>query len=62
MSLLRMHNVVAVDGFIANADDKGGSRRYFGSVDVQHLLEDPHVVIQGVRAAHAIPRPAGATS
>jgi hypothetical protein len=52
MSLLRMHNAVAPDGFIADADDQGGPRRYFGSVDAQHLLEDPHVVIQGERVLH----------
>lgn len=28
MSLLRMHNVVAVDGFIADAGDQVGPRRY----------------------------------
>ena len=25
----------------------GSGKRYFGSVDIQHLLEDPHTVIQG---------------
>ncbi|MFN8196495.1 MAG: dihydrofolate reductase family protein [Nocardioidaceae bacterium] len=30
----------------------GAGRRYFGSVDAQHLLEDPHVVIQGDRVLH----------
>ena len=45
-----MHNVVSVDGFIA--DDQVGPRRYVGSVDAQHLLEDPHVVIQGERVLH----------
>ncbi|TDE39980.1 dihydrofolate reductase [Nonomuraea mesophila] len=30
----------------------GSGKRYFGSVDVQHLLEDPHVVIQGSRVLH----------
>jgi hypothetical protein len=52
MRLVRMHNVVSVDGFIANANDQVGPRRYFGSVDAQHLLEDPHVVIQGERVLH----------
>ncbi|GAB3495648.1 hypothetical protein GCM10027521_45000 [Amycolatopsis cihanbeyliensis] len=27
----------------------GSGKRYFGSVDAQHLLEDPDVVIQGNR-------------
>ena len=52
MSLVRMHNVVSVDGFIADANDQVGLRQYFGSVDAQHLLEDPHVVIQGERVLH----------
>lgn len=30
----------------------GSGRRYFGSVDSQHLLEDPHVVVQGDRVLH----------
>nr|WP_240760293.1 hypothetical protein [Phytoactinopolyspora endophytica] len=30
----------------------GSGKRYFGSVDSQHLLEDPHTVIQGKRALH----------
>ena len=30
----------------------GSGKRYFGSVDTQHLLEDPHVVIQGDRVMH----------
>ncbi|MCK2215002.1 dihydrofolate reductase family protein [Actinomadura sp. ATCC 31491] len=30
----------------------GAGKRYFGSVDAQHLLEDPHVVIQGNRVLH----------
>ena len=30
----------------------GSGKRYFGSVDGQHLLEDPHVVIQGERVLH----------
>ncbi|MEV0095089.1 dihydrofolate reductase family protein [Streptomyces sp. NPDC050738] len=30
----------------------GSGRRYFGGIDVQHLLEDPHVVIQGDRVLH----------
>ena len=30
----------------------GSGRRYFGSVDQQHLLDDPHVVIQGDRVLH----------
>lgn len=52
MSLVRMHNVVSVDGFIADADDQVDPRRYFGSVDAQQVLEDPHVVIQGERVLH----------
>jgi dihydrofolate reductase len=30
----------------------GSGRRYFGGIDQQHLLEDPHVVIQGDRVLH----------
>jgi dihydrofolate reductase len=30
----------------------GSGKRYFGSVDAQHLLEDPHTVIQGNRVLH----------
>ncbi|WP_327090997.1 dihydrofolate reductase family protein [Nonomuraea sp. NBC_01738] len=30
----------------------GSGKRYFGSVDGQHLLDDPHVVIQGDRVLH----------
>lgn len=30
----------------------GSGRRYFGSVDAQHLLDDPDVVIQGDRVVH----------
>jgi dihydrofolate reductase len=30
----------------------GTGKRYFGSVDGQHLLEDPHTVIQGDRVLH----------
>ena len=30
----------------------GSGKRYFGSVDSQHLLEDPDVVIQGDRVLH----------
>ncbi|MRX45262.1 dihydrofolate reductase family protein [Agromyces kandeliae] len=30
----------------------GSGKRYFGSVDAQHLLEDPDVVIQGDRVLH----------
>jgi len=30
----------------------GSGKRYFGSVGGQHLLEDPHVVIQGDRVLH----------
>jgi dihydrofolate reductase len=30
----------------------GSGRRYFGSIHGQHLLEDPHVVIQGERVLH----------
>jgi dihydrofolate reductase len=30
----------------------GSGKRYFGPVDSQHLLEDPHVVIQGDRVLH----------
>lgn len=30
----------------------GSGKRYFGSIDGRHLLEDPHVVIQGERVLH----------
>ncbi|AQZ69583.1 unnamed protein product [[Actinomadura] parvosata subsp. kistnae] len=30
----------------------GSGRRYFGSLDGQRLLEDPHVVVQGDRVLH----------
>ena len=30
----------------------GSGKRYFGSVDGQHLLEDPDVVLQGSRVVH----------
>ena len=30
----------------------GSGKRYFGSVDAQHLLEDPHIVIRGDRVLH----------
>ncbi len=30
----------------------GTGKRYFGAVDAQHLLEDPHVVVQGSRVLH----------
>ncbi|MFI9776054.1 dihydrofolate reductase family protein [Streptomyces sp. NPDC051956] len=32
----------------------GSGKRYFGSVDAQHLLEDPHVVVQGDRVLHLL--------
>ena len=30
----------------------GSGKRYFGSLSAQHLLEDPHMVIQGDRVLH----------
>jgi dihydrofolate reductase len=30
----------------------GSGKRYFGSVSAEHLLEDPHTVIQGDRVLH----------
>jgi dihydrofolate reductase len=30
----------------------GAGKRFFGSVDARHLLEDPHVVIKGNRVLH----------
>jgi dihydrofolate reductase len=30
----------------------GSGIRYFGSIDGQQLLDDPHVVIQGERVLH----------
>ncbi|MCT9082747.1 dihydrofolate reductase family protein [Streptomyces fulvoviolaceus] len=32
----------------------GSGKRYFGSVDAHHLLEDPHRVIQGDRVLHLL--------
>ncbi|PZG17731.1 dihydrofolate reductase family protein [Nonomuraea aridisoli] len=32
----------------------GSGKRYFGSVDGRHLLDDPHVVIQGDRVLHLL--------
>jgi dihydrofolate reductase len=34
----------------------GSGKRYFGSVDAQHLLEDPYTVIQGDRVLHLLYR------
>jgi dihydrofolate reductase len=34
----------------------GSGKRYFGSVDAQHLLEDPHTVIKGDRVLHLLYR------
>lgn len=30
----------------------GSGKRYFGSLDAQHLLEDPDIVLQGTRVLH----------
>jgi dihydrofolate reductase len=30
----------------------GSGKRYFGRIEDQHLLEDPHIVIQGARVLH----------
>lgn len=30
----------------------GSGKRYFGDIDAQHLLEDPHVIIQGEGVLH----------
>jgi dihydrofolate reductase len=30
----------------------GAGKRFFGSVEGQHLLEDPHLVLQGERVLH----------
>jgi dihydrofolate reductase len=32
----------------------GSGKRYFAGIDGQHLLEDPHVVIQGDRVLHLL--------
>jgi dihydrofolate reductase len=32
----------------------GSGKRYFGSVDGRHLLEDPHAVVQGDRVLHLL--------
>jgi dihydrofolate reductase len=34
----------------------GSGKRYFGPVDGQHLLDDPHTVIQGDRVLHLLYR------
>ncbi|GAA2206597.1 dihydrofolate reductase family protein [Nonomuraea monospora] len=34
----------------------GSGKRYFGSVSAQHLLDDPHVVVQGDRVLHLLYR------
>ncbi|UUU23624.1 dihydrofolate reductase family protein [Streptomyces sp. DSM 40750] len=34
----------------------GSGKRYFGSTDTQHLLDDPHTVIQGDRVLHLLYR------
>jgi dihydrofolate reductase len=34
----------------------GSGKRYFGSVDGRHLLDDPHTVIQGDRVLHLLYR------
>lgn len=39
----------------------GSGRRYFGSLDSQRLLEDPHVHIAGERVVHLRYRPRGHT-
>lgn len=44
MGTVVMHNVVSVDGYIADEAD--------GPIDRQHLLEDPDVVIRGDRVLH----------
>ena len=30
----------------------GSGKRYFGSVDAEHLLEDPDIALQGNRVLH----------
>jgi dihydrofolate reductase len=30
----------------------GSGKRYFGPIDAQHLLDDPHLVVQGDRVLH----------
>ncbi|CAM5727078.1 hypothetical protein [Streptomyces coeruleorubidus] len=66
MTTVVMHNVVSVDGFIADADDQVGPLfDWYGNGHVQlneyatvsrasadYLLEDPHTVIQGDRVLH----------
>jgi dihydrofolate reductase len=34
----------------------GSGKRYFGSIEGQHLLQDPHTVIQGDRVLHLLYR------
>ena len=53
------YSYVSVDGPVVSVeptDEDGVGRpmahRYFGSVDSQHLLEDPDVVVQGSRVLH----------
>jgi hypothetical protein len=38
--------------WLSSSDVPLDGKRYFGSVDAQHLLEDPDVVIQGNRVLH----------
>ena len=66
MGTVIMHNVVSVDGLHRRRERRRRAtprvvlqrghpdhrRRYFGSIEGQHLLEDPHVVIQGDRVLH----------
>jgi dihydrofolate reductase len=37
----------------------GSGKRYFGSIEGQHLLQDPHTVIQGDRVLHLLYRVRG---
>ena len=65
MGKVVMYSSVSVDGFVADENDQPGplfdrltssdvpsDERYVGSIDAQHLLEDPDVVIQGNRVLH----------
>ena len=59
MGKVVMYGSVSLDGFITDENDQpgplftcarvvfGSGKRYVGSVDMLHLLEDPDVVIQG---------------
>ena len=55
MLVLRSQKQISTDDdrpLLGTAVVFGSGKRYFGSVDAQHLLEDPDVAIQGNRVLH----------